>query len=404
VQGIAVVKAFTMEEQLSARIGQLVDQAEGRYNKIARVSERLGPITESLAGFAVAGVIGYASYKAATTNHPPGDVMAFITALLLAYDPARRLARTQVNVERALVNARMIYEILDLEPQQGDVPDAGALAVQQGEVRFEKVSFSYAPGQPVLDGVSFTAAPGRTTAIVGASGAGKSTLVALLQRFYDVDGGTITIDGQDVSKVTKRSLRQSIAYVSQQPYLFEGSIRDNIRYGRPDASDREIELAARLAAADEFIRQQPQGYDTQVGENGASLSGGQRQRVSIARAMVRDAPILLLDEATSALDNESEARVQQALNEAMRGRTTIVIAHRLSTVVNADSIIVLEQGRVVEQGTHAQLMADPNGVYARFYRFQGDKGLGLVEDVPADGPADGPADRADTSEISGRSI
>jgi ATP-binding cassette subfamily B protein len=298
----------------------------------------------------------------------------------------------------------MIYEILDLEPQQGDVPDAGALAVQQGEVRFEKVSFSYAPGQPVLDGVSFTAAPGRTTAIVGASGAGKSTLVALLQRFYDVDGGTITIDGQDVSKVTKRSLRQSIAYVSQQPYLFEGSIRDNIRYGRPDASDREIELAARLAAADEFIRQQPQGYDTQVGENGASLSGGQRQRVSIARAMVRDAPILLLDEATSALDNESEARVQQALNEAMRGRTTIVIAHRLSTVVNADSIIVLEQGRVVEQGTHAQLMADPNGVYARFYRFQGDKGLGLVEDVPADGPADGPADRADTSEISGRSI
>ncbi len=400
VQGIAVVKAFTMEEQLAARIGQLVDQAEGRYNKIARVSERLGPITESLAGFAVAGVIGYASYKAATTNHPPGDVMAFITALLLAYDPARRLARTQVNVERALVNARMIYEILDLEPRQGDVPDAGALAVQQGEVRFEKVSFSYAPGQPVLDGVSFTAAPGRTTAIVGASGAGKSTLVALLQRFYDVDGGTITIDGQDVSKVTKRSLRQSIAYVSQQPYLFEGSIRDNIRYGRPDASDREIELAARLAAADEFIRQQPEGYDTQVGENGASLSGGQRQRVSIARAMVRDAPILLLDEATSALDNESEARVQQALNEAMRGRTTIVIAHRLSTVVNADSIIVLEQGRVVEQGTHAQLMADPNGVYARFYRFQGDKGLGLVEDVPADGPAD----RADTSEISGRSI
>lgn len=400
VQGIAVVKAFTMEEQLAARIGQLVDQAEGRYNKIARVSERLGPITESLAGFAVAGVIGYASYKAATTNHPPGDVMAFITALLLAYDPARRLARTQVNVERALVNARMIYEILDLEPRQGDVPDAGALAVPQGEVRFEKVSFSYVPGQPVLNEVSFTAAPGRTTAIVGASGAGKSTLVALLQRFYDVDGGAITIDGQDVSKVTKRSLRQSIAYVSQQPYLFEGSIRDNIRYGRPDASDREIELAARLAAADEFIRQQPEGYDTQVGENGASLSGGQRQRVSIARAIVRDAPILLLDEATSALDNESEARVQQALNEAMRGRTTIVIAHRLSTVVNADSIVVLEQGRVVEQGTHTQLMAEPNGVYARFYRFQGDNGLGLVEDVPADGPADG----ADTSKISGRSI
>ena len=384
VQGIAVVKAFTMEDQLSARIGQLVDQAESRYNKIARVSERLGPITESLAGFAVAGVIGYASYKAATTNHPPGDVMAFITALLLAYDPARRLARTQVNVERALVNARMIYEILDLEPRQGDVPGAAALAVPKGEVRFENVSFGYVPGQPVLHGVSFTAAPGKTTAIVGASGAGKSTLVALLQRFHDVDGGAVTIDGQDVSKVTKRSLRQSIAYVSQQPYLFEGTIRDNIRYGRPEATDNEIELAARLAAADEFIRQQPEGYDTQVGENGATLSGGQRQRVSIARAMVRNAPILLLDEATSALDNESEARVQQALNEAMRGRTTIVIAHRLSTVVNADHIVVLDEGRVVEQGTHAALMADPDGVYARFYRFQGDKGLGLVDDEATD--------------------
>ncbi|MFC5386729.1 ABC transporter ATP-binding protein [Aquamicrobium segne] len=384
VQGIAVVKAFTMEEQLSARIARLVDHAEGRYNKIARVSERLGPITESLAGFAVAGVIGYASYKAATTSHPPGDVMAFITALLLAYDPARRLARTQVNVERALVNARMIYEILDTEPQQGDVPGAGELAVRQGEVRFDEVSFAYVPGQPVLDKVSFVVRPGKTTAIVGASGSGKSTLVALLQRFYDVDGGTITIDGQDITKFTKHSLRQSIAYVSQQPYLFEGTIRDNIRYGRPEASDRETELAARLAAADEFIRQQPEGYDTQVGENGATLSGGQRQRVSIARAMLRDAPLLLLDEATSALDNESEARVQQALNEAMRGRTTIVIAHRLSTVVNADNIIVLEQGRVVEQGTHAQLMADADGVYARFYRFQGDNGPGLVDDSAAD--------------------
>ncbi len=381
VQGIAVVKAFTMEDQLSARIGQLVDQAEGRYNKIARVSERLGPITESLAGFAVASVIGYASYKASTTNHPPGDVLAFITALLLAYDPARRLARTQVNVERALVNARMIYEILDLEPRQGDAPDAATLSVRQGEVRFDDVSFSYAAGQPVLHGVSFTAAPGRTTAIVGASGAGKSTLVALLQRFYDVDSGAITIDGQDVAAVTKQSLRRSIAYVSQQPYLFEGSIRDNIRYGRPDATDAEIELAARLAAADDFIRQQPQGYDTEIGENGATLSGGQRQRVSIARAMVRNAPILLLDEATSALDNESEARVQQALNEAMRGRTTIVIAHRLSTVVNADHIVVLDQGRVVEQGTHKGLMADPGSVYARFFRYQGDNGLGLVGDA-----------------------
>lgn len=380
VQGIAVVKAFTMEDQLSVRIGELVDLAEARYNKIARVSERLGPFTEMLAGFAVAGVIGFAAYQAATTNHPPGDVLAFITALLLAYDPARRLARTQVGLERALVNARMIYELLDLEPRQRDVPGAVAAKIEQGEVRFKDVSFAYTENNPVLHKVNFIAAPGKTTAIVGASGAGKTTLVALLQRFYDLDGGKIEIDGQDISKVTKRSLRQSIAYVSQQPYLFEGSIRDNIRYGRPDASDAEVEQAADRAAADEFIRQQPEGYDTQIGENGANLSGGQRQRVSIARAIVRRAPILLLDEATSALDNESEARVQKALGEVMQGRTTIVIAHRLSTVVNADHIVVLEQGRVIEEGTHASLMADPHSAYARFHRLQGGKGLGLIDD------------------------
>lgn len=380
VQGIAVVKAFTMEDQLSVRVGELVDLAESRYNKIARVSERLGPFTEMLAGFAVAGVIGFAAYQAATTNHPPGDVLAFITALLLAYDPARRLARTQVGLERALVNARMIYELLDLEPRQRDVPGAVAAKIERGEVRFKDVSFAYTENNPVLHKVNFTAAAGKTTAIVGASGAGKTTLVALLQRFYDLDGGKIEIDGQDISKVTKRSLRQSIAYVSQQPYLFEGSIRDNIRYGRPDASDAEVEQAADRAAADEFIRQQPEGYDTQIGENGANLSGGQRQRVSIARAIVRRAPILLLDEATSALDNESEARVQQALGEVMQGRTTIVIAHRLSTVVNADRIVVLEQGRVIEEGTHASLMADPHSAYARFHRLQGGKGLGLIDD------------------------
>jgi ATP-binding cassette subfamily B protein len=380
VQGIAVVKAFTMEDQLSVRVGELVDLAEARYNKIARVSERLGPFTEMLAGFAVAGVIGFAAYQAATTNHPPGDVLAFITALLLAYDPARRLARTQVGLERALVNARMIYELLDLEPRQRDVPGAVTAQIEQGEVRFKDVSFGYSADTTVLHGVSFTAAAGKTTAIVGASGAGKTTMVALLQRFYDLDGGKIEIDGQDISKVTKRSLRQSIAYVSQQPYLFEGSIRDNIRYGRPDATDAEVEQAADRAAADEFIRQQPEGYETQIGENGANLSGGQRQRVSIARAIVRRAPILLLDEATSALDNESEARVQKALGEVMQGRTTIVIAHRLSTVVNADHIVVLEQGRVIEEGTHASLMADPHSAYARFHRLQGGKGLGLIDD------------------------
>ena len=203
---------------------------------------------------------------------------------------------------------------------------------------------------------SFAAAAGKITALVGGSGAGKTTLVALLQRFFDLDSGRIVIDGQDIATVTKASLRGSIAYVSQQPYLFEGTIRDNIRYGRPDATDDEVEAAARVAQADEFIRRQPRGYDTTVGENGVTLSGGQRQRLSIARAIVRNAPILVLDEATSALDNESEALVQAALAEVMKERTTIVIAHRLSTVINADHIVVLAHGKLVEEGTHGELI------------------------------------------------
>ncbi|WP_245420309.1 MULTISPECIES: ABC transporter ATP-binding protein [unclassified Mesorhizobium] len=380
-QGIAIVKAFTMEQELARRIGVMADTAEQRNNKIARVSERLSPISDILAGLAVTAVLAYSGYRALVLGQPPGAVFSFITALIMAYDPARRLARMQVGMERALVNARMIYELLDLEPQQSDAPNAAEARITRGEVRFNNVSFGYSADLPVLRDLSFTAAAGKVTAIVGASGAGKSTLVALLQRFYDVDGGSIEVDGQDIAKVTKHSLRQSIAYVAQAPYLFEGTIRDNIRYGRLAATDAEIELAARQAAADEFIRQQPRGYDTPVGENGVTLSGGQRQRVSIARAIVRQAPILLLDEATSALDNEAEARVQEALTHVMEGRTTIVIAHRLSTVVNADHIIVLEEGRLVEEGTHALLMADPNSVYARFHRVQGKKGLGLVDDA-----------------------
>ncbi|TIV74488.1 MAG: ABC transporter ATP-binding protein, partial [Mesorhizobium sp.] len=305
-QGIAIVKAFTLEDELARRIGIMADTAEQRNNKIARVAERLSPISEILGGLAVTAVLAYSGYRALVLGQPPGAVFSFITALILAYDPARRLARTQVGMERALVNARMIYELLDLEPKQGDAPDAVEAKVTTGEVRFNNVTFGYNADMPVLRDLSFTAAAGKVTAIVGASGAGKSTLVALLQRFYDVDQGSIEVDGQDISKVTKHSLRQSIAYVAQAPYLFEGTIRDNIRFGR-----------------------------------------------------------------LSATDNEAEARVQEALTHVMEGRTTIVIAHRLSTVVNADHIIVLEEGRLVEEGTHATLMADPHGIYARFHRIQG---------------------------------
>ncbi|EFG2885605.1 ABC transporter ATP-binding protein, partial [Escherichia coli] len=232
-QGVAVVKAYTMEDQLSRKIDKLVVEAEGRSNKIAAVTERLAPVTEILAGLAVAGIIIYAGYKAAVEAYPPGAIFSFITAFFLAYDPVRRLSRLQVNLERAMVNARMIYDILDIEPRQADSPDAAALTVSRGEVRFDAVNFSYAAGHPVLTDVSFVAEAGKTTAIVGASGAGKSTIISLLERFYDVDSGVIAIDSQNIAAVTKHSLRSAMAYVSQQPYLFEGTIRDNIRYARP---------------------------------------------------------------------------------------------------------------------------------------------------------------------------
>lgn len=369
-QGVAVVKAYTMEDQLVQRIDNLIKRTEERSNKIAAISERTAPIAETLAGFAVASVIAYSGYRAVYQAVPPGATFSFITALLLIYDPIRRLARMQINLERAFVNAKMIYDILDLDPRQPDALDAAALQAGGGDIRFSEVDFSYEDGTPVLNKTTFTASAGKTTAIVGPSGSGKSTIAALLLRFHDPKNGTITINGVDIAGVTKQSLRQSIAYVSQQPYLFEGSIADNIRYGRPDASQSEIEDAARLANAHEFVLDLPHGYQTMSGENGVLLSGGQRQRISIARAILRDAPIMLLDEATSALDNESEKKVQDALETAMKGRTTIVIAHRLSTVINADKIITLLDGRIAEEGTHKSLIKQKNGIYARFFAMQ----------------------------------
>lgn len=371
IQGISIVKAFTMEDQLRSKVETIIEQAEKRSNRIARLSERTAPMTETFAGVAIASVLGYSAYQAIYGGVLPGAFFAFIAALLMAYDPARRLARLQVQMERAVVNARMIYEILDIEPHQRDKPDARPLAITQATIEFRDVSFSYANGgKSILNGVSFIAEGGRTTALVGPSGAGKSTVISLIPRFYDPAAGQILIDGQDIANVTKQSLRNNLAYVSQQPYLFEGTIRDNIRYGRPEASDAEVEEAARLAYAHDFILDQPQGYETPVGENGVTLSGGQRQRLSIARALVRNAPILLLDEATSALDTESEQAVQKALDHAMSGRTVVVIAHRLSTVVNADKIIVMQNGTVAEEGTHDVLAGRTDGLYARLHNLQ----------------------------------
>lgn len=367
MQGITVVKAFTMEEQMEAKINAIIENARERGNKLAVVSERITPISEIITGLAVAGAIAYGGYNAIENAQPPGAMFAFITALLLAYEPAKRLAKLKVNLENAMVNARMIYEILDMEEAQRDPDDGTSINIQNGDIEFKDVVFSYADGLPILKKLSFAAPNKKTTALVGPSGAGKSTIISLLQRFYDIQAGVITIDSADIAQVTKASLRSQIAYVSQQAYLFEGSINDNIRYGRADASDADIVEAAKLANAHEFIEALPQGYDTPLGENGITLSGGQRQRVSIARAIVRNAPVLLLDEATSALDNESEKLVQDALEKVMKGRTTIVVAHRLSTIVNADQIVVIDNGTVVERGTHATLSKKKNGMYARLH-------------------------------------
>lgn len=374
IQGIAIVKAFTMEGQLKTKVEDIIGRAESRSNRIARLTERTAPMTETFAGFAISGVLAYAAYRSIYGGVLPGAFFSFVTALLMAYDPAKRLARLQVSMERAVVNARMIYEILDLQPRQADRADAKPLAISDATIAFQNVRFGYSETETILKGVSFTAEGGKTTALVGPSGAGKSTVINLIPRFYDPVEGEILIDGQDIAHVTKQSLRNAIAYVSQQPYLFEGTIRDNIRYGRPDATDADIEEAARHAYAHDFILAQPLGYDTPVGENGVTLSGGQRQRLSIARALVRNAPILLLDEATSALDTESEQAVQKALDEAMSGRTVVVIAHRLSTVVRADKIIVMQDGQVAEEGTHEALAGRDNGLYARLNSLQAPAG------------------------------
>ncbi|MEL7272175.1 MAG: ABC transporter ATP-binding protein [Pseudomonadota bacterium] len=362
--GVAVVKAFTMENQLREKLNALTVEAEGRSNKIARIAARTSPLMETIAGFAIAAVIAYGGWRVIHQGYDPANLTSFMTALLLAYEPAKKLARLRVVLEKSMVNARMIYEVLDTPVAQKAVAKEG-YGVGKGEIIFDDVSFAYeSEEERVLDALSFTAEAGKTTALVGPSGGGKSTIIALLQRFYEPDKGRITIDGQPIADAPLEDLRRGMAYVSQAPILFQGTVRENLRYARPDASDAEIEAAAVSAQAHDFITALPQGYDTPLGENATNLSGGQRQRLSIARALVRNAPILLLDEATSALDNRSEALVQKALDEVMRGRTTLVVAHRLSTIAEADKIVVIDKGRVVDQGRHGELIGRKGGLYA----------------------------------------
>lgn len=371
-QGMEIIKSFTMEEQMANRMLTLTQEAEKRSNRIVQLNAKTKPPTEILAGFAIASVVAFGGYRVANEGHDPGALFSFLTAAMLAYDPARKLASFRVAFERSLVNARMLYEILDLPERQGDKENAKEISITDGKIEFDNVHFAYNENEPILNGISITANAGETVALVGPSGGGKSTMISLAQRFFDTEQGQIKIDGQDITNVTSASLRNNIAYVSQQPIMFEGSILENIKFGRPNATNEEVYEAAKLAQAHDFILEQPEGYETPVGELGANLSGGQRQRVSIARAFLRDAPILLLDEATSALDNESELLVQKALDKLVKDRTTIVIAHRLSTIRNADRIYVIESGHVTQEGSHTSLMRKKSGTYARLHGIGSD--------------------------------
>jgi subfamily B ATP-binding cassette protein MsbA len=381
-QGARHIKAYGMEAYEEGRATGLFERLFALVERAGRTRSRASPMMETLGGAAIAVVILYGGHQVITGTRTPGALFSFITALLLAYQPLKSLANLNASLQEGLAAAERVFEVLDLEPTIRDMPGARPLNVGGGEIRFDGVRFGYAPGAVALDGVSLTVPAGGTVALVGPTGAGKSTILNLIPRFFDVDEGSIAIDGQDVRSVTIASLRGAIALVAQEVSLFDDTVRANIAYGRFGASPAEIEAAARAAGADEFIRELSQGYDTLVGEHGVRLSGGQRQRVAIARAMLKDAPILLLDEATSALDSESEQQVQSAVRALMHGRTTLVIAHRLSTVQGADLICVVDRGRVVEVGRHAELIARA-GLYARLHAIQFAGERELAEAAPS---------------------
>ena len=369
-QGIRYVKAYGMEAYEMTRAGRIIESIYRLVEKSQRVRSISSPMMEAVGGVAVALVILYGGHQVLNGARTPGAFFSFITALLLAYQPLKNLAGLNVSLQEGLAAAQRLFTVLDVQPAIADRDGATTLHVKGGEVRFEDVRFAYADTTAqALRGVTLEIPAGKTVALVGASGAGKSTIMNLIPRFYDTKSGAILVDGQDVRDVTLASLRGAIGLVSQEVSLFDDSIRANIAYGRFGASEDEIVAAAKAAAADDFIRALPQGYDTTVGEHGVKLSGGQRQRLSIARAMLKNAPILLLDEATSALDTESERQVQGALKVLMHGRTTLVIAHRLSTVQEADVIYVVDDGRIVERGTHAELLRR-DGTYARLHALQ----------------------------------
>ncbi|MGE0288768.1 MAG: ABC transporter ATP-binding protein [Bradyrhizobium sp.] len=369
LQGIRTVKAFTLEQAMRERIDENIGAVERNANKMARVANRSNPLMEMLGGFAVAGCLLYGGYSVVALGATPGQFFSFMSAFLLATEPAKRLARLNIDLNSQLVGARMLLEVVDSPASEQADDDKPALKLTDARIELRDVTFAYREGETVLNRMSFVAEPGEVTALVGPSGGGKSTVLALVLRFYEVSEGAILIDGQSVSSISRKSLRQQTAYVGQDVYLFRDSIRQNIAFGKIGATEEEIVAAAKAACAHDFIMSFPLGYDTPVGEHGAQLSGGQRQRIAVARALIRNAPIILLDEATAALDSESEKQVQEAIEHLCRNRTTIVIAHRLHTITHADAILVVEGGEIVERGQHDELLRR-NGRYASFFRLQ----------------------------------
>lgn len=366
--GIKVIKAFNLEDR---ETGRFIASNQEFYNFIRRsikYEALAAPITELLTSFGIAGVVWYGGMLVMRGAMSPSEFFSFITAMALLYGPVKKLTNTYNAVQRSLGAAERVFEILDMQPEISDRPDAISLPRATGRVEFRNVSFSYG-AEPVLSNISLSAERNEIIALVGPSGSGKSTMVSLIPRFYESSEGTVLIDGHDVRSLTLSSLVEQIALVDQETTLFNETIANNIRYGKPDASDEEVINAAQAAYAHDFIMGLPDGYGTEIGDRGVRLSGGQRQRLCIARALIKNAPILILDEATSALDTESELMVQKALDNLMANRTTFVIAHRLSTVLHADKIIVLENGQIIESGRHEDLV-QKNGLYQRLYMLQ----------------------------------
>lgn len=370
--GIKVIKSFGGERKAEEHFQDTNQNYYKFLRKIFKYDSGSSPIIEILAAFGIAGVLWFGLERALSGAMTQGELFSILAAILLMYAPLKRLTRVNNQIQQALAAAERVFDILDEPNEVEDQPGAVAVGRLTGEIRFDHVGFAY-DEEPVLQDFTLEVPPGQVVALVGPSGAGKSTLIGLLSRFYDPVSGEIRIDGRDLRQMTQESLRKNIALVDQETFLFNDTVRNNILYGREEATEEALVAAARQAYADDFIRQLPEGYDTDIGNRGLNISGGQRQRICIARAILKDAPILLLDEATSALDTESEAKVQLALANLMRGRTTLVIAHRLSTIMHADLIVVLDRGRIVEQGTHQQLLA-AGGLYRKLYEMQFEQG------------------------------